>query len=240
MVHKTYGEIFANGVLDVVGDESHPDRLTLLLWKEGKFRIQPSFSVDVESKFGPKTGARKITYEAECLHPSFVQATRLPFRPAPYGSIRKLLDDLCGTIKRFTGLEERHVSLAAHHARASWFPEATECPAALVISGPLCSQGQRLFQVMSCVCRHSLPLAETTPASLRSLPWGFSPSLFVEHSEDDSSLRRFIRTTRGNGFLVSKGKLIRTRCTVVICTDASLTRLQPNAIEIPVNYTSVT
>jgi hypothetical protein len=129
--------------------------------------------------------------------------------------------------------------MAAHHARASWFPEATECPAALIIGGPPCPKQQRLFQVMSCLCRHSLLLAELNWASLRTLPWGFSPSLFLEHSDGNSHLQKFIRTTRASGYPPSKGSLIRTRRTSVICTDESPARLDWNAIEIPVTYTPV-
>src|SRR5579862_7754857 len=201
MIQKTFGEVLANGILEVVGDEFHPERLNLLLWANGKFRIQRSFPLDAEYKFGSKTDARTVTFEPEDLDPTFARAIRFPVRPAPFGSSRQLLDDVCGVINRFTGLEDSHVSLAAHVARASWFPEATDCPAALVISGPPCPQRQRLFQVLSCLCRRPLLLAETNPASFRSLPWGFSPSLFLEHSDDNSHLQKIIRTTRASGYL---------------------------------------
>jgi hypothetical protein len=142
-------------------------------------------------------------------------------------------------IKRFTGLKDSDVLLAAHGARASWFPEATDCPTAIIISGPPCPQRERLFHVLSCLCRRPLVLGEMNPSSLRSLPWGFSPSLFLEHCDHNLHLQKLIRTTRTRGYVPSKGKLIRTRCTSVICTDEPLTHLEWNAIEIPVTYTPV-
>jgi hypothetical protein len=81
MIQKTCGEVLANGILEVVGDEFHPDRLNLLLWMEGKLRIQPCFSLDAEFKSGSKTDARTITFEPAELNPTFARAIRFPFRP---------------------------------------------------------------------------------------------------------------------------------------------------------------
>jgi hypothetical protein len=53
-----------------------------LLCSAGKFRIELSFSVDAQFKFGSKTDARTITFDPESIDFSFARAIRFPFRPA--------------------------------------------------------------------------------------------------------------------------------------------------------------
>jgi hypothetical protein len=238
-IQKTFGEFVANGILELVADEMHSDALKLLLWKEERSRVQQRFSLDLELKSGSATEVRTITFEPEQLDPTFRGAIRFPSHVAPFGSSRKLQEDVCGVIKRFTGLENDHVLLTAHAARASWFPEATDCPTALVICGAHSPRRQRLFQVLSCLCRRPLLLSEINLSSLCSLPWGFSPSLFIEHCPSNLHLQKAIRATRASGYVPWKGKLVRPRCVMVICSEESLAIPEWNAIEIPVTCTSV-
>jgi hypothetical protein len=158
-----------------------------------------------------------------------------------FGSSRQLLDGICGVIKRFTGLADDYVLLAAHAVRASWFPEATDFPVTLVICGPPSPQGQRLFRVLSCLFRRALLLGEISLGSLCLLPMDFSPSLFIERYDHSPQLQKVIRATHTSGYIPSKGKLVRTRCTTVICSEEPLNGVIPdwNAIEIPVTHTRV-
>jgi hypothetical protein len=131
--------------------------------------------------------------------------------------------------------------LAAHAVRASWFPEATNFPVTLVICGPPSPQGQRLFRVLSCLFRHAFLLAEINLASLCSLPMDFSPSLFIERYDHSPQMQKVMRATRTHGCILSKGKLVHTLCTTVICSEELLNGVIPewNAIEIPVTHTRV-
>lgn len=238
---KTSGTVFPNGMIELVADPTDEGRLVLLSWAEGKGRIQPRARVERPTKWGPKTELQTITFEPEDLDPTFRRAMRFPSRVDSFGSSRELLDSIFGIIKRFTGLADDHVLLAAHSALASWFLDATDFPAALVICGPLCPQGERLFRVLSCLYRRALLLGEISLASLCSLPMNFSPSLFIERYDHSPEFQRVIRATRTRGSIPSKGKFVSTRCTTVICSEEPLNGAIPDghAIEIPVSHTRV-
>ena len=238
---KTSGTVFTNGMIELVADQMHEGRLLLLLWKEGQAHIQPHVRLDQRTELGPETDLRTITFEPEDLDPTFRRAMRFPSRADSFGSSRQLLDSICEIIKRFTGLADDHVLLAAHSVLASWFLDATDFPVALVICGPLCPQGERLFRVLSCLYRRALLLGEISLASLCSLPMNFSPSLFIERYDHSPQFQRVIRATRTRGSIPSKGKLVCTRCTTVICSEEPLNGAIPDshAIEIPVTHTRV-
>ena len=240
-IRKTYGAVYTNAIIELVADDMHEDRLQLLIWKEGKSYVGPRVRLDMGSKSVSETELETVTFEPEELDPTFRRAIRFPSHPDPFGSSRQLLDELCRVIKRFTALEDDYVSLAAHAARASWFPEAPYSPIALVSSGPPSPKRQQLFSVLSCLYRRALLLGEINLSSLCSLPMAFSPSLFIERDDDSPQLQKVIRATQIRGYIPSKSKLVRTRCATVICNQESLNGIihDSNAIEIPVSHTRV-
>ena len=240
-IRKTYGAVYTNAIIELVADETHEDRLKLLVWREGQSYIEPRVRLDIGSKSSSETELQTITFEPEQLDPTFRRAIRFPSHSDPFGSSRQLLDELCGLIKRFTVLEDDYVSLAAHAARASWFPEAPYSPIALAISGPPSPQRQQLFRLLSCLYRRALVLGEINLSSLCSLPMAFSPSLFIERDDHSPQLQKVIRATQTHGYIPLKSKLVRTRCATVICNQEPLNgRIHDsNAIEIPVSQTRI-
>lgn len=231
VIRKTSGAVFLNGVMELVADGTPEDPLKLLVWRDGKASI-------VNRK---ERNPGISSFEPKDLDPTFRRAIRFPSRADSFGSSRQLLDDICGVIKRFTNLADDHVLLAAHAVRASWLLEATDFPVTLAICGPPSPLGQRLFRVLSCLFRRALLLGEINLASLCSLPMEFSPSLFIERYDHSPQLQKVIRATRASGYIPAKGRLVRTRCSTVICSEEPLSIVIPdcNAIEIPVTDTRV-
>jgi hypothetical protein len=238
---KTSGEVFENGMIELVADQVHDGKLSLLLWKEEKPHIARCVRIDRKMECGSETDLQTITFEPEDFDPTFLRAMRFPSHARPFGTTRQLLDEICGVVKRSTYLTDDYVLLAGLSVLASWFPDATDFPVALVICGPQCPQGRRLFRVLSCLYRRALLVGEINLASLCSLPMDLLPSLFFERHDHGPQIQRVIRATRTRGNIPSKGKLVSTRCTTVIYSEDPLNGDIPDgsAIEIPVLHTGI-
>lgn len=235
----TSGEVFNNGMIELVADKLHDGQLSLLFWKEGKPNIVPSVKIDRKTKFGSKTDLQTITFAPEDLDPTFLRAMRFPSHAEPFGTTQKLMEEIFDIVKKYTSLSNDHALLAAHSVLASWFVDATDCPVSLVLYGPDCPQGQRLFRILSYLYRRAVVVGEINLASLCALPMDFSPSLFIERYDHSPQIQRVIRATRTRGYIPSKGKLVTTRCTTVIYSEEPLNGVIPDssAIEIPVMRT---
>ena len=236
---KTSGEVFENGMIELVADQVHDGQLSLLLWKEDEPTIARCVRIDRKIECESETDFQTIIFEPEDLNPTFLRAMRFPSRADSFGSTRQLMDEICDIVKRFTDLGNDNALLVAHSVLASWFLDATGCPVSLVIYGPDCPQGQRLIRILSCLYRRALLVGEISVASLCALPMDFSPSLFIERYDHSSQIQRVIRVTRTRGYLPSKGKLVPTRCMTVIYSEEPLNGVIPDssAIEIPVTHT---
>lgn len=234
----TTGVVFTNGMIELVADQMQDGGLKLLLWKDQETRVQSSITLGERRDCGSDSEDQTVTYVPADLDISVRQAMRFPSHPEPFGSSRQLLEDICKEIKAYTKLSDELVVLAAHAVRASWFPEASDSPIGLAIYGPLCPQGQQLFRVLSCMYRRALWIGEISPGALCALPMELSPSLFIERYHHIPGLQKLIRATFSGGYTPSKGKLVRTGCTTVICTDEPLIDVTPgwNLVEIPVSY----
>jgi hypothetical protein len=235
---KTRGDFYIDGMIELVADRMHDGQLSLLLWKEEKAVIGRCIKIDRKTKCGSETDLQTITFEPEELSPTYLRAMRFPSHAKAFGTTRQLLDEICGVVKRYTYLADDYVLLAAHSVLASWFSDATDLPVALVICGPRCHQGQRLFRVLSCLYRRALLVGEISLASLCSLPMGLLPSLFFERYDNSPQIQRVIRATRTRGNIPSKGKLVSTRCTTVIYSEEPLNGGIPDdsSIDIPVSH----
>ena len=184
----TFGEVLARSMIELVPDDIPNGRFNLLLWDGTQAHIQPSlpFRPSAGSAFKPRV------YEAPVVDPTISQAIRFPTHPAPYESCRKLFDDLCALVERFTGLSESQVLLAAHCVLASWFPECSSIPVCVSIVGPYSAQGSQLFHLLSCLYRRPLLLGEMSVTGLHSLPLELCPSLFIERYEYGAELQRLL------------------------------------------------
>jgi hypothetical protein len=238
-IRETSGFIFSNGIIEVVASEIYEDGLRLLLWKDSHAHIDPSITLEQRRESGTASEDQTVTFEPIRLDASMLAAMRFPSHADSFGTSRQLLDSICKVIQQYTNLDNDLVLLAAHAVRASWFPEALSSPLGLVICGPRSPQSQQLFRVLSCMYRRSLLLGDISRAAICSLPMDLSPTLFIECYEHTSRLQKLIRATCNGGYVPSKGKLLRTSCTTVSCTDTPLAGIIPgwNALEIPVSYT---
>src|ERR1700739_1275571 len=242
---KTTDAVFTNGMIELVIDPVHDGQLRrqlkLLFWKGEVAKILPRIKIDRKTGSGSEADRQTVILEPEDLNPTFLRAMIFPSGAVSFGSTQQLLVEICGVIKQFTDLGNDHALLAAHSVLASWFVDATDLPVSLVIYGPDCHQGQRLFRILSCLYRRALLVGEINLASLCTLPIDFSPSLFIERYDHSPQIEKVIRATRMHGYVPAKGKLISTRCATVIYSDEPLNGAIPDlsSVEIPVSRTGL-
>ncbi len=177
----TAGEVFPDGgMIELVRDAAEPERAALLLWDGAKETIGPL--VEHKGRF----------YEPLPINRSLLRQLTLPTYSRPHGSARALLWEGCKLVKDFVGLPEKLVGLVGRFALVSSIVGAVQVAPALAITGPDVSRGNRLLQLLRCLCRHSLPMTGVTPAELCSLPSGVGFTLLVSQSTISGKLHRLL------------------------------------------------
>ena len=239
MNKKTVGEIYQNGVIDLVADDAREGRFKLAFWDPPQARVQPHVTVTLQSESAANPEGQTIIYEPADIDPVIRRAMYFPSRADCSSSSSQLFDGLCAEIKRYTDLPDKLVTLAAHTVRASWFPELADSSIRVVISGPPSAQGQQLFRILFCLYRHALVLSEMSLAALCSLPMELSPSVFVERCGNGSQLYKVLGSTNSQGHIARRGRLVSARCAIVLYAEEPLSpaALGWNAVELPITNT---
>lgn len=230
---QTYGELAPQFMIELVAGEVPGSGLTLLLWDGTEQHIQSS--VRLEAAPGSEFKARE--FRAPELDSSIPRAIRFPTHAAAYESDRELLDEICTLIEKYTGLNGKLASLAAHAVLASWAVDCIESPVCLSIVGPQSSEGRQLVRLLGCLYRRPLRLSDMTLSGVSSLPMALRPSLFVEHCEPNKDLEKFLRASSARDTFVSRsGRLVDLSCAKVIWSEDSLDKAATgdSVIEIPV------
>lgn len=182
------GEILADGaMIELVSGSSGFNRPDLLLWNGSRATV------------GDRVEHGGCIYEAPDVAPSLYRAMRLPCRSSGYGSARHLFVEIASVFRRHLDLPERESSLLACFAISTWLADRLPTASNLVISGPQPELGIDVLRLLSCVCRHSLMLAEVTPGSLRSLPMQLGPTLLINQLEMKPNLQRLFRASSHRG-----------------------------------------
>lgn len=189
------GEVFDDGALiELVSGSSTSTNPDLLLWNNNKVTIGSSVKKDGR------------IYRAPKLRQDFYRAIRLPASSSGYASARKLFEALDAEFKHRLDLGERESSLLACFAISSWIGDCLPIMPSLCISGPDQQTGVGTLRLLSCFCRHSLMLADVTPAVLRSLPTQLSLTLLIHQEELKPNMKRFFRLSSYRGvYCVGRG-----------------------------------
>ncbi|MGA8307681.1 MAG: hypothetical protein WB723_18550 [Candidatus Acidiferrales bacterium] len=183
----TAGEVFTDGaMIDLIGGV-HPAHPELMLW-DGSTEV-----------IGPGC----ISWPAVCTrtdreqHPTGIDAPYAE-QPAP--------NDVVTT---FGGLDEKSASRVARIVLCSAIVEAVSVAPVLVIAGPDTAPGNRLVSVLRCLCRHSVPLASVTPASLCSLANGARYTFLISQANISDKLRSLLDdASRSDRKIPFRGRLL--------------------------------
>lgn len=202
---ETFQEVFPKFMIEIVVAAGPQPRPLLLLWDGSQSHIGPS--VSLEGK--PEAELDSRVYVPPELDSTIWQAIRLPSHAEDYESTRKVFDDICHLLKRFTGLEENSVRLAAHSVIASWFPDAAGTSHCLSIVGPRSGVGPQTFRVLSCLYRRPLVLGTCSLASFFSIPTELRASFFIDRNQAGSTEKLLSAVNVPGAYVPRKGRLVK-------------------------------
>ena len=175
-VRQTLGEILPGGVVYELVQSRSGRGVTLLRWHGQTYEIAPQF----------KEG--EIIYTPGYLHPSLLEATRLPHGPAEYGDPGKLFWKMVDLFRDHIGLSREHGVVITRCVFSTWFPDLCASPITACITGLNMGQIMRLFRLLHVLCRRPLMVA----ALNTSLPFYFAPTLLINAAERVDENRQFL------------------------------------------------
>jgi hypothetical protein len=187
---KTTGEVFPNGVIVDLLAFSSTGKQNLLVSDGTTRKIAPRI------KFGGHT------YEASAIDPSILKAMRLPAGCASYTSTAQLLGEITQLFMGQIDLPQPDSGLLAYFSLSTWFIDALPSAPGLSIVGPDVHRALALLNLLSCVCRRPLKLAELTPGCFRALPLHLNPTLLIHQPWMTRRVATFLDTSAHRGILV--------------------------------------
>jgi len=176
----TYGEQFADGSsIELIGGV-HGENPQLMLWD----RLKETIGATVEH--------HGQLYEPAPINTSVLQALIFPNRCCPHESTREFLAETCKLIANYAGLPEKFASLVGRVTLCSALAEAVSVAPTLEIVGPGIARGNRLMELLRCICWHALPLTGVTPAGLCSLASGARFTYLIGQETVSEKLRKLL------------------------------------------------
>jgi hypothetical protein len=176
----TYGEHFADGSsIELIGGV-HSENPQLMLWDGLKETI------------GARVEHRGQLYEPAPITASILRELNLPSHRCTHGSTCEFLEATCKLVATYTGLPEKSTSLVSRFVLASALVEALSVAPTLTIVGPDTARGNRLMELLRCLCWHSLPLTGVTPAGFCSLASGARFTYLISQAYESDKLRRLL------------------------------------------------
>jgi hypothetical protein len=156
----TYGEVFVDGAIIELIRGAQDGSPELMLWDGTKETI------------GARVEHRGQLYKPAPITASILRELNLSTHRCTHGSTCEFLEATCKLVATYTGLPEKSTSLVGRFVLATALVEALSVAPTLTIVGPDTARGNRLMELLRCLCRHSLPLTGVTPAGFCSLASG--------------------------------------------------------------------
>src|SRR6266849_3514521 len=201
----TYGELFPDGGIIELVQTAGILKLFVFDGKHG--------TIVPEAQF------RGRLFRPPTLSQSIRRAMKFPAECINFGSTRRLF---AAIQKLFVsnGFPEEAGLAATYFVFATWFPGALSMAPCLVITGPRL-EACFLLQLLACLVRRPLPLAEVTRQSLCSLPMELKPTLIINAGRIGPTALVLLRTSNHrNAFFSGKDGLVDLFCAkAVFCGD---------------------
>jgi hypothetical protein len=176
----TSGEIFADGAIIELIRSAHDGSSALMLWDGAKETI------------GTRVEHHGQLYVPAPIHASVLQELILPAHCGSHGSTREFLAETCTLIANYSGLPEKFTSLVGRVVLCSALVEALSVAPTLMIVGPDIARGNRLMELLRCLCRHALSLTGVTPTGFCSLASGARFTYLIGQANVSDKLRRLL------------------------------------------------
>jgi hypothetical protein len=192
----TAGNVFDDGILELVREERTPKQLSLLSSNGNKFRIASRFERNGE------------VYVPLRLAPSLIRGIRFSSGCKPYTSTDLLFTQVSNLFRTHCGLSTATSNLATFFVLATYFADCFQTAPFLVLVGSENAEATRVLRLLGCLCYHSLLLGDVGPAGLFSIPGGLAVTLLIGQRDLSAATKRFLSVSnfRDFGFL-KRGEL---------------------------------
>lgn len=194
----TCGVLFSDGTLIEVIQDAATGRLCLLVSEGDDHKIAP------EVKF------RGRIYRPANINRSIFCATRFPLKREGFGSTAELFTEVRNTFMS-RGFAEEVALPATYFNFAAWFPDCLPAAPCLSISGPE-AEARLLLELLGCMVRHPLPLAEITRSGFCSLPMILQPTLLIQTRASRSAWELLTASNNRKAYIVWRGSLLGMSC----------------------------
>jgi len=184
-------------------------------------RLNLLLSDGEDCRLAPRIEYRGHVYAPPDIDRSILRALTWPTECKPYGSTDRLFTAVRESFSNH-GFPEEVALGTTYGVFASWFPECLPAAPCLAIKGPR-PEASLLLQLLGCLVRRALPLAEVSSAGLSSLPMDLRPTLLIhqEHLSPSAS-RLLFGSSSPNVYVARKGKLLSLYCPRAIYTGDKL------------------
>lgn len=219
-IRQTFGEILPGGVVYEPVHSPSERAVKLLRWDGENYEIGPQF----------KEG--EIIYTPGYLHPSLLEATRLPHGLADYGDATTLFWKMVVLFRDHIGLSREHSVFVSRCVFSTWFPDLCPNPMTLCVTGLNMSQIMRLFRLLHVLCRRPLMVA----ALNTNLPFFLHPTLLVNVPSVSTRIGSFWRASNYRGAVIPgpRGTMRSLACAKIIFCETEAARIAwgPEALHI--------
>ncbi len=196
---ETLGELFGDGRSIELIRDTETGRLNLLL-SDGE-----------NCTLAPRVEYMGRVYVPADLSPSILRAVTWPTKCTDYGSTETLFTAVRESFTNH-GFPEEVALPTTYFALPTWFPECLPAAPCLSIAGPR-PEANLLLQLLACLVRHALPLAEVSRAGLCSLPMDLQSTLLIDQEHLSPSTRRLLSTSNNpNAYVPWKAGLVNVYC----------------------------
>ncbi len=200
---ETLGELFGDGRSIELIRDTETGRLNLLFFDGENCTVAPRV------EYGGRV------YVPADLSPSILRAVTWPTKCIEYGSTQKLFTAVRESFTNH-GFPDEVALPTTHVVFSSWFPECLPSAPCLSITGPR-PEANLLLQLLGCLVRHSLPLAELSRAGLCSLPMDLQLTLLIDLEHvSRSTLSLLSASNNRNAYVPRKGALVNIYCAKAI------------------------
>ena len=206
---ETSGEVFADGRgIELIRD-AETGRLKLLLSDSENCSVAPRV------EYGGRV------YVPASLDSGILRAVTLPTKFTDYGSTDRLFAAVRDSfLNHGFPMEVAHPT--SYFVFSTWFLEYLPTAPCLLITGPR-PEASLLIQLLGCLGRHALPLAEVNRVGLSSLPMDLGPTLLIDGEQLSPLTRRLLAASNNrHAYVPWKGTLVNVFCSKAIYCGGTL------------------
>ncbi|MGA8870140.1 MAG: hypothetical protein WB460_03310 [Candidatus Acidiferrales bacterium] len=191
----TAGEVFPDGTaLELLRDPGAPEKLTLVLCREGVLDIKPQMPY-----------ANRV-YTPMSIDARIAKAVRFPTRVAPSESTKELFAAAYALLSGYLGQLDACTTALAFTMFASWLSPVLPMAPILSIFAPAGTPKNLVLQLLGILCRRPLHLVGLRRGDLARVPMSLQPTLLLEEPDLKPAMEAILNASSQRGAHVPDGR----------------------------------